>query len=67
MSSGAIDGAARAGMAPGTDPSVDRAVPDTIVVVLPTAAVRVITADLVAGAVVDVSVGLHWRLLLSLV
>jgi len=68
VSSDVIDGAARAGTALAMDPGVDRAGPDSIVAVRPTADGRVITADLVAGAAVaDVSVGLHWRLLLSLV
>ena len=68
MSSGAIDGAARAGTELGMDPGVDHAVADTIAAVLPTPDARVITADLVAGdAVVDVSGSRHWRLLLSLV
>jgi hypothetical protein len=68
VSSGAIDGAARAGTGPGMDPGVDHAAADTIAAVLPTLDARVITADLVAGdVVVDVRGSRHWRLLLSLV
>ena len=70
MSSGAIDAAASIGTAPGMDPGVDRAVPDTIVAAPTMVDARVITAAPVA--VVAAVNGrdnllLHWRRLFSAV